>query len=142
MRPPGVHVRRRPVTEAGPLAEAGLFIPLPPSSLDHDARLLEGPRRVDRHVGPHEGTDHGLSKEGVALPRAHGPEELRELRIRVLQDAVEAQGEAGVLNQGTDVVRPDLVSAHETAREIYQKLGRVADADRETQIIQRLRSKP
>jgi len=37
---------------------------------------------------------------------------------------------------------PNLASAHETALEIYQKLGRATDAQREAQILQRLHSKP
>ncbi len=35
---------------------------------------------------------------------------------------------------------PNLVSAHETAQEIYQRMGRTAEADREAQIILRLQS--
>ena len=37
---------------------------------------------------------------------------------------------------------PNLASAHETAWEIYQKLGRFADAQREAEILQRLRARP
>ena len=37
---------------------------------------------------------------------------------------------------------PNLASAHETALEIYQKLGRTPDAQREEQILQRLQAKP
>jgi len=37
---------------------------------------------------------------------------------------------------------PNLAAAHETALEIYQKQGRTGDAEREAQILQRLKSKP
>lgn len=37
---------------------------------------------------------------------------------------------------------PNLASAHETAREIYERLGRTPDAERESKILERIRSKP
>jgi len=37
---------------------------------------------------------------------------------------------------------PNQASAHETAWEIYQKMGRSADAEREAQILQRMRARP
>jgi arylsulfatase A-like enzyme/Tfp pilus assembly protein PilF len=49
--------------------------------------------------------------------------------------ALEAVGQALKLD-------PNLASAHETALEIYQKLGRASDAQREAQILQRLHSNP
>jgi choline-sulfatase len=51
---------------------------------------------------------------------------------------------AGALESVQRVLQlnPDLASGHETALEIYRKQGRLADAEREAQILQRLRSKP
>jgi Tfp pilus assembly protein PilF len=37
---------------------------------------------------------------------------------------------------------PNLASGHETAREIYQLLGRSDEAEREARILERLRSRP
>jgi len=51
---------------------------------------------------------------------------------------------AGALESVQQALRldPNLAAGHETALEIYQKQGRVADADREAQILQRLKPKP
>ena len=51
---------------------------------------------------------------------------------------------AGALEAVQQALRlnPNLAAGHETAVEIYQKQGRIGDAEREAQILQRLKSKP
>jgi Tfp pilus assembly protein PilF len=60
---------------------------------------------------------------------------------RILLRKGDFAGALGAVEQALKL-DPNLASAHETALEIYQKLGRVPDAQKEAQILQRLHSKP
>jgi arylsulfatase A-like enzyme/Flp pilus assembly protein TadD len=59
---------------------------------------------------------------------------------RVLMKKGDLTGALAAVQQALKL-DPNLASGHETAREIYQILGRTAEAEREAQILQRLRSK-
>jgi len=75
---------------------------------------------------------HSLSGKDVLIPMVISRILLKKSDFA---GALEAVGQALKLD-------PNLASAHETALEIYQKLGRTPDARREAQILKRLRSKP
>jgi Tfp pilus assembly protein PilF len=74
----------------------------------------------------------GLSGQDVLIPM---------VIARILLKKGDLAGALEAVQQALKL-DPNLAAGHETAIEIYQKQGRIGDAEREAQILQRLKSKP